>query len=77
MMRSFAPDARKVLRPFGASDADLLGISTSFLRQRYPSGRAVAYAKMPVTETALWREFITSKTKGPAHGGAFRSYRFD
>ncbi|WP_108838557.1 plasmid partitioning protein RepA [Tateyamaria sp. Alg231-49] len=41
MLASFAPDARKVLRRFSAGEvADLLGISTSFLRKLHFDGKA-------------------------------------
>ena len=41
MMASFAPDARKVLRRFSAGEvADLLGISSSFLRKLHFDGKA-------------------------------------
>ncbi|MEO0380511.1 MAG: plasmid partitioning protein RepA [Pseudomonadota bacterium] len=41
MLASFAPDARKVLRYFSAGEvAELLGISTSFLRKLHFDGKA-------------------------------------
>lgn len=41
MLASFAPDARKVLRRFSAGEvAELLGISTSFLRKLHFDGKA-------------------------------------
>ncbi|WP_147127614.1 plasmid partitioning protein RepA [Shimia ponticola] len=47
MRTVFAPDARKTLRPFSAGEvADLLGISTSFLRKLHFDG------KLPEVETS-------------------------
>ncbi|MEM1301611.1 MAG: MerR family DNA-binding transcriptional regulator, partial [Pseudomonadota bacterium] len=47
MRTVFAPDARKVLRPFSAGEvAELLGISTSFLRKLHFDG------KLPEVETS-------------------------